>query len=89
MPANTPEITNDEIVLIKASLAEIDAVLPEAPVLSAAEQRKLQQVSGRRLPFIIRALAGAKDNPQAVPPKVTVEEGCVAGGLFCRRWSGG
>ena len=73
MPApTTPEITKDEITQIKAKLAEIDALLPAAPVLSEAERKKLQQVKGRRLPFIIRALTGAKDAPQAVPPKTDV-----------------
>ena len=64
MPDSPREITKEEI----------DAMLPTAPVLSDAERRGLQQVKGRRLPFIIRALVGAVANPQAVPPKVKVSE---------------
>lgn len=36
------------------------------------DRRKLQPVKGRRLPFIIRGLTGAKDAPASVPPKVRV-----------------
>ena len=64
MPDSPREITKEEI----------DAMLPTAPVLSDAERRGLQQVKGRRLPFIFRALVGAVANPEAVPSKVKVGE---------------
>lgn len=71
-PIPDPELTAADLTAIKAKLKELDALLPVVPVLSEAERRKLQQVKGRRLAFILRALTGAKDNPGSVPPKLDV-----------------